>query len=200
MTRKNYLYSGMTLIETLVWIAVFISAMTALMSSVLYFYRTSNYTIQQASATASAQRGIDLMIRTIREASYASNGAYPIVSIANNDFVFYADIDADLGIERVHYYVSGNTLQKGVVEPSGDPPVYSGAEATSTISQDVRNIAQSSSLFAYYDKDGTLISNFTKIGDVRYVSANLLVDVDPNKSPIPLSLKSSAALRNLIGK
>ena len=200
MPGKNYLYSGMTLIETLVWIAVFISAMTALMSSVLYFYRTSNYTIQQASATASAQRGIDLMIRTIREASYASNGAYPIVSIANNDFVFYADIDADLGIERVHYYVSGNTLQKGVVEPSGDPPVYSGAEATSTISQDVRNIAQSSSLFAYYDKDGTLISNFTKIGDVRYVSANLLVDVDPNKSPIPLSLKSSAALRNLIGK
>ena len=49
----------MTLIEAVVWIAVFISAMLALSTSVLYFYRTSNYTIQQAFATASAQRGID---------------------------------------------------------------------------------------------------------------------------------------------
>ncbi|MSU73860.1 hypothetical protein EXS56_01840 [Candidatus Kaiserbacteria bacterium] len=191
--------SGLSLIETLVWIAVFISAMFALMTSVLYFYRTSNYTIQQASATVSAQHGIDQMIRTVREASYASNGAYPVVSLAGNDFKFYADIDGDFGIEQVHYYLSGSLLLRGVVEPSGDPPAYTGAEVVSTVSQDVRNIAQSTLLFTYYDKNGTLISNYAKIGDVRYVSARLLVDVDPNKSPIPLSLNSSAALRNLVG-
>ena len=190
--------SGLSLIEPLVWIAVFISAMLALMTSVLYFYRTSNYTIQQASATVSAQHGIDQMIRTVREASYASNGAYPIVSLAGNDFKFYADIDGDFGIEQVHYYLSGSTLLKGVVEPSGDPAVYTGTEVISTVSEDVRNIAQSTLLFTYYDKNGTLISNYAKIGDVRYVSARLLVDVDPNKSPIPLSLNSSAALRNLV--
>lgn len=191
--------SGLSLIETLVWIAVFISAMFALMTSVLYFYRTSNYTIQQASATVSAQHGIDQMIRTVREASYASNGAYPVVSLAGNDFKFYADIDGDFGIEQVHYYLSGSLLLRGVVEPSGDPPAYTGAEVVSTVSQDVRNIAQSTLLFTYYDKNGTLISNYAKIGDVRYVSTRLLVDVDPNKSPIPLSLNSSAALRNLVG-
>lgn len=189
----------MSLIETLVWISVFVSAMLALSTSVIYFYRTSNYAIQQASATASAQHGIDLMIRTVREASYASNGAYPIVSLAGNDLKFYAEIDGDFGIEQVHYYLSGSSLLKGVVEPSGDPSVYTGAETVSAVSLDVRNIAQSTLLFTYYDKDGTLMSDYTKIGDVRYVSARLLVDVDPNKSPIPLSLNSSAALRNLVG-
>lgn len=192
-------HRGIGLIETMVWITVFTSAMLALTTSLLYFYRTSNYAIQQASATGSAQRGMDLMIRTIREASYASNGAYPIISLAGNDFKFYADIDSDSGIEQVHYYLSGSNLMKGVVDPTGDPAVYTGAEVTSVVSQDVRNIAQSTLVFTYYDKNGVLISNYSKIGDVRYVSARLLVDVDPNKSPTPLSLNSSAALRNLIG-
>ncbi|OGG51235.1 hypothetical protein A3C18_00495 [Candidatus Kaiserbacteria bacterium RIFCSPHIGHO2_02_FULL_54_11b] len=191
--------SGMGIIEVVVWISVFISAMLALTTSVLYFYRTSDYAIQQASATASAQRGIDTMIRNVREASYASNGAYPIVSLGANDFRFYAEIDGDVGVEQVHLYLSGEALLKGVIDPTGDPAVYTGAESVSTTSEDVRNIIQSTSLFTYYDKDGALVSNYAEIGDVRYVSANLLVDVDPNRSPTPLSLRSSAALRNLIG-
>ncbi len=190
---------GMGLLEAVVWVAVFVSAMLALTSSVLYFYRTSNYAIQQASATASAQRGIDAMIRAARETSYASNGAYPIVSLADNDFRFYAEIDGDSGIEQVHYYLSGTALLKGIIDPTGDPPAYTATESISTTSEDVRNIAQATSLFTYYDKNGTLVTDYAKIGDVRYVSATLLVDVDPNRSPTPLSLRSSAAMRNLIG-
>jgi hypothetical protein len=165
----------------------------------LYFYRTSNYTIQQATATASAQHGIDLMIRTIREASYASNGAYPVVSLAANDFKFYADVDSDLGIERVHYYLSGMQLFKGVIEPTGDPSVYTGVEATSTISDYVENLNKATALFTYYDKNGVQITDYSKIADVRFVAANLLIDVDTNKTPIPLNLRSTAAMRNLIG-
>ncbi|OGG56689.1 hypothetical protein A3D71_03570 [Candidatus Kaiserbacteria bacterium RIFCSPHIGHO2_02_FULL_55_20] len=189
----------MGLLEAVVWVAVFTSAMLALTSSVLYFYRTSNYSVQQGAATASAQRGIDLMIRTIREASYASNGAYPVVSLGNNELKFYAEIDGDSGIELVHYYLSGTSLVRGTVEPSGDPFVYTGAEATSTVSDNVRNVILGTSLFSYYDKNGTLVSDYAKIGDVRYISATLLVDVDPVRSPTPLSLRSSAAMRNLIG-
>ena len=196
-TRR--LQAGLTLIETVVWIAIFIAAMLAVTSSVLYFYRTSNYAIQQASATASAQHGMDLMVRTIREASYASNGAYPIVSLAANDFKFYAEIDGDPGVEEVHYYISGNSLMKGTIEPSGDPAVYTGAEAISKVSDYIHNLDQATTTFTYYDKNGTKINNYTKIGDVRFVTANLLVDVDTSKSPIPLSLRSSAALRNLVG-
>lgn len=190
----------MTIIEAVVWIAVFLSAMLALMTSVLYFYRTSNYTIQHAAATASAQHGIDLMVRTIREASYASNGAYPVISLAANDLKFYADVDGDLGVEKVHYYLSGTLLIKGLVDPTGDPPVYAGIEATSTVSDYVRNIAQNTALFTYFDKNGNQVNDYTKIGNVRFVTANLLIDVDPNRTPVPVNLRSSAAMRNLIGK
>lgn len=190
----------MTIIEAVVWIGVFVSAMLALTTSVSYFYRTSNYTIQQATATASAQHGIDLMVRTIRETSYASNGAYPVISLAANDFKFYADVDSDPGIERMHYYLSGSQLFKGVIEPTGDPYVYTSPEATSTVSDYVQNINKSTALFTYYDKNGVQITDYSKIADVRFVAANLLIDVDTLKTPIPINLRSTAAMRNLIGQ
>jgi len=190
----------MTMVEAVVWIGVFLSAMLALTMSVLYFYRTSSYTIQQATATASAQRGIDLMVRAIREASYASNGAYPIVSLAANDLKFYADVDSDPGIERIQYYISGTQLLKAIIEPSGDPAVYTGVAATSTISDYVQNISQNVALFTYYDENGVAITDYSKIADVRFVAANLLIDADRLKTPIPINLRSTAAMRNLIGQ
>jgi Tfp pilus assembly protein PilW len=191
---------GMSLIEAAVWVAVFVSAMLALASSILYFYRTNNYALQQASATTSAQHGIDLMIRTIREATYASDGSYPIASIAANDFKFYAKINSNPGIEEIHFYLSGTNLIEGVITPTGDPAVYTGTEATSTLSSYVRNVAQGTSLFSYYDKNGNQIVDYTKVGDVRFVTANLWIDVDTSKAPVALNLRTSAALRNLVGK
>jgi len=190
----------MTLIEALVWVSIFTMAMLALTTSVLYFYRTSDYAIEATSATASAQRGVDLLVRTIREASYASDGAYPVVSIATSSFIFYADIDSDSAIEQVHYYLSGTSLTKGIVDPTGDPPSYSASEATSTVSEYVHNADEGASLFTYYDASGSEVTDYTKIGDVRFVTVNLLVDVNPIRSPTIITLRSSAALRNLIGK
>jgi hypothetical protein len=178
---------------------MFVVIMSAIMTSILYFYRVSSYTIQEATAVTSAQHGIDAMVRTMREAAYASNGAYPIVSIAANDIVFYSDVDSDSAIERVHYYLSGTNLYQGILNPSGDPPAYSGTESVSVISDYVRNTLQSVKVFSYYDTSGVLITDYTKIGSVRFVSVNVGVDVDTNKTPTPIYLRSSAALRNIVG-
>ncbi len=190
---------GMTLIEALVWIAMFTATMLAIVSSVLYFYRTSNFAIQEATAITSAQRGLDLMVRHIREASYASNGAYPIAALGTSTMTFYAEVDGDSGVERVRYYLSGLDLVRGIVEPTGDPAAYTSAEATSSISQSVRNIDENISLFTYYDKDGAQISDYARLADLRFVTLNLSVDIDPNRTPTTTKMRSSAALRNLIG-
>ena len=190
----------MTLIEAMVWIAMFTATMGAIVSSVIYFYRTSNFAIEEASAISSAQRGMDLMVRTIREASYASNGAYPIASIATSSFTFYADIDSDTAVERVHYFLNGRNLVKGVADPSGDPPAYPATEATTSISESVRNNDQNVPLFTYYDENGAQMSDYTKIADVRFVTLNVIVDIDPNRTPTTTALRSSAALRNLAGQ
>lgn len=193
---------GIGLLEVIVWIAVFVAAMFALMSSVLYFYRTSNYAISQSGSVASGQRGIDSVVKTIRAAAYASNGAYPIVSIATSSVVLYANIDSDPGIERVRFYLATTTLYRGVTEPQGDPATYAEAEAASTVSEYVRNLDATvgTTTFTYYDKNGAQVTDYAKIGDVRFVTLTLVVDVDPNRSPTILTLRSSTALRNLIGK
>lgn len=190
----------MTLIETVVWIALFTAAMFTIVSSVLYFYRTSNYAIQEASAISSAQRGMDLIVRTVREASYASNGAYPIVAIATSSMTFYADVDSDTAIERVHYYLDGTTLVRGIGDPTGDPPAYPAGESTSSISDNVRNTAQNLTLFTYFDSSGAQLSDLTQISKVRFVTINMVVDVNPDRTPTTTQLRSSAALRNLIGQ
>lgn len=188
----------MTLLETIIWVALFVSAMFAIMSSVLYFYRTNNYALQQATAVASAQHGMDTVVKTLRETAYSSVGAYPIVSMSANDLVFYSNIDSDPYIEKVHFYVSSTTLYEGIVDPSGDPPSYAGAETVYDISDYIHNLDQAVTTFTYYDANGAKITDMTKVANVRFVTIDLVVNVDPNKLPNQLTLQSSTALRNLI--
>ncbi len=195
---KN-LERGITLLEVFVWVSVFTVVLGAIVVSIIYFYRVNSYTLGQATAVFSGQRGLDEMMGVIREAAYASDGAYPIISMADDQFSFYADIDADPQIEKLRYFMQGTTLVEGVTQASGDPPAYTGAEATSTVAQYIRNVEQATSTFKYYDKDGALMSDLSKIGDVRFVTVNLIVDVDTEKLPDELTLRSSAGMRNLVG-
>ena len=193
---------GMTMIEAIVWVAVFTSAMLAISSALLSFYRANAYAIQQAQATISAQHGIDTTVKTIREAAYSSQGAFPIVSIAANDFVFYADTDSDSLIEKVHYFLQGTSFVQGIVDATSDPPVYTSTEATSTLSDYVRNADASvnTQVFHYYDKNGTEITDYTQWAKVRFVTVTLVANVDQNHLPNQQTIGSSAAIRNLMGQ
>lgn len=191
--------AGVTFIETLVWIAVFTMAALAIVTTLLSFYRTNRYTLEQADAVTSAQRALEEAVKTIREGAYSSQGAFPIVSINTNDFVFYADVDDDALIERVHYYINGTNLMRGILEPTGNPPDYTGTEVTSAIAEYVRNTDQGLTTFQYYDEIGSEITNYTNWTAVRFVSVNLAVNVNPATLPNQFVLNSSAAIRNLIG-
>lgn len=188
---------GLSLLEALVWVGVFTVSMAAVTSTLLMFYKSNRYTLEQAQAVASAQKGIDRMMREMREAAYSSQGAYPIVSIAPNDLVFYADIDADPFIERVHYFLSGPVLMRGIVDPSGDPPAYTGAETALPVAEYVRNASSSVRLFRYFDSAGTEVTDVTRWSSVRFIRATITVNVEPSRAPNEISLTSSAALRNL---
>lgn len=190
---------GMTFIETIVWVAVFTSAIIALGTSLVYFYRTSRYAIEQSSAVASVQHGMDTMVRTIREASYASDGAYPIVSLSTSSISFYAHINEQSPYaQKIRFFVSGETLMQGVIEPSGDPPAYGGAEVLTKLADYVQNDTLATTTFTYYDAAGDQMTDLSKIGSVRFVRASVIVDVNPNDQPVQLTLRSSTALRNLI--
>jgi len=188
---------GITLIETVVWVAIATSAMLAIVSSVQYFYRTNTYAVEQSAAVTSAQRGIEEMVKTIREASYSSNGAYPIITLGTSTLSFYADVDDDPFIERLRYFLDGGSLKRGIIDPSGDPPIYTNPEAISTISESVRNNDQGVAAFRYYDLNGTLMTDLSNIASVRFIEVTMVVNINPFRLPNQFTLRSTAALRNL---
>ena len=189
----------MTLIETVVWISVFTLTMLVLTQSLLYFYRTNRYTLQEEEAITSAQHGMNIVVQALRTASYSNNGAYPVISIAPSQVSFYASvIKNDPLIQQVRFFVQGTSLLEGIIEPSGDPLSYAtSSEVVKTISNYVQNLTFATSTFTYYDQNGNLITNYANYDAMRFVTINLIVDVSTTSLPTSLDLMSSAALRNL---
>jgi Tfp pilus assembly protein PilW len=196
MTRLS-LQRGLTLIDVIVWISVFLVVIIALISALTSFYKTNRFAIDQADATASAQRGIDRMVRVIREASYSVQGAYPIISLSSTSMTFYADTNNDGYAERVRFFLESEALKQGVITPQvGSLTPYAGTETISVISSYVRNDV-STPLFQYYDDSGVILASYADVDDARFVVASLVVDIDPLRTPTLMTLRSSAAMRNL---
>lgn len=112
-----------TLIETLVTIAIFFLLFGAVSAFVVMAYRTQTYTWQQSIAIEEARRGIETMVKEIREAREGQDGSYPIELAADKEFIFYADIDKDGQVERVRYFLgtagSGSQTQECVTFADG---------------------------------------------------------------------------------
>jgi len=191
---------GITFIESLIWVAVFVVAMMALIVSLLSFYRANTYTLEQAEAVTDARRSIEHVIQTLREADYSNEGAYPIVSMSTSSVMFYADVDGDPFLERVHYYLDGTVLRRGLLDPTGDPPVYTGSETVSTVSPYVRNASQDLNVFRFFDENGDEITDLSRVVDVRFVRMDVIVNVSPSRLPNELTIRSSASLRNLVNE
>jgi len=97
--------SSFTLIESLVTIFVFVLAMGAVSGFVVMAYRTYGYTWQQSIAIDEARRGIETMVKEIREARSGEDGSYPIVLAGDKEFIFFSDVDNDGKTERVRYFL-----------------------------------------------------------------------------------------------
>jgi type II secretory pathway pseudopilin PulG len=94
-----------TLVETIVAIFIFAILMVIVSALVVTLYRTESYQWQQSLAISEARRGMDIMIKEIREAREGENGTYPIEYAGDKEFIFYSDIDNDGEVERVRYFL-----------------------------------------------------------------------------------------------
>jgi len=199
MVRKNTEFKkGMTFIEMLVVIAVSTIVMAAVASSIVFFYRTNTYTMEQALAINSARRGIEIAVKHIREAAYSDEGAYPVISISENEFSFYSDIDNDASVEKVRLFIENGSFKEGITNSAGSPPTYTGQpEEINILSEDVRNIEEATKIFTYYGSDGSEIVNYANILDVTFAGIKLIVNINPARLPNQFDLNSSATLRNI---
>jgi hypothetical protein len=194
----NYV-RGITFIEVMVTVAVATLVMVVSVQAITYFYKTNRYTIEQADAVSSAQRGVDQTVRVLRETNYSVVGAYPIVAISTTSVDIYADIDQDLYPEEVRFYLDGTDLKRSVTQPMGFPPSYASSTqvATNTLARSIRNLEQGMPVFDYYNASGTLMTDFSKLTDVRYIRISLIANISTTTLPNQLVVRSSATLRNL---
>lgn len=105
-------------------VAVFALALGAVMTFISLAYKSQGYTWQQAIAINEARRGVETMVREIREAKTGEDGSYAIEKAEDKEFIFYSDIDKNGDIERVRYFLGtansgGQTQECQTLEKGG---------------------------------------------------------------------------------
>jgi type II secretory pathway pseudopilin PulG len=95
---------GFTLIETVVAIAIFTLTISIVSGLILMAYRTHSYNWQQSAAIEEARKGVDVMIKELREARSGEDGSYPIEVAGDKEIIFFSDINNDNKTERVRYF------------------------------------------------------------------------------------------------
>jgi len=197
---NTYYKKAFTLIEILLAITILSMIMIAVSSFQVNIFSYNKYASDVISSAQDARIILRTMVAELRSVKTGSNGAYPIVQASTSTIIFYSDIDADGLQDQVRYFMIGTTLQKGVIIPTGSPIGYNPAQETiSTLAYNLKN-ATSTALFEYFDNTYSGTTNSlvqpVQVSSVRMVRTNLLIDADPNRSPIPRLYRSDATLRN----
>lgn len=190
---------GITLVETVVMIGVYVVLLLAITESIFSLYQNNAYSIAQADEVDNARRGVIQWHRDVKEMVIGEDGTYPVAVINPHRFGYYSDTDQDESVEYVEYVLSTTTLRKFTYNASGDPLTYSTTtpDSEEILSLYVQNIVQATSTFFYYDTAHTQLSSTSPIIDVRFIRMQLIVNIDPLKSPGEFMLRSSIAPRNL---
>jgi len=114
---------GLTLIETVVSIGIFVFVLLAISVFISMFYRSQSYSWQQTWAVDEARKGIETMTKELREAHEGDDGSYALQKASDKEIIFFSDIDKDEQTERVRYFwgerSSGNQIQECFTNISG---------------------------------------------------------------------------------
>jgi prepilin-type N-terminal cleavage/methylation domain-containing protein len=194
-------HKGMTLVEMLVVIFLFSLLMIAIGNTVASLYKANSYSISQSYQVSNARKGVQTLIRDVREMTFADDGTFPLARMEPHLIGFYSDIDRDDSVEYVEYELATTTrLTKRIYNATGTPTTYNTASPDEVyiLSEFVQNRNQSTSTFFYYDTYGNEATATSSVTDIRYITIQSIVNIDPIRNPGQFMLRYSAALRNVI--
>lgn len=190
--------SGLTLVETVVAIGLYTILSLVLFESVQSLYQNNAYSFAQADEVSNARRGLYTVAQDMREMTFGEDGTFPVVVKEPDRIGFYSDIDSDDSVEYVEYGLATTTFYKHTYNATGSPPVYSAIpDETIVLSEFVQNNLNGTSTFFYYDTNNMLLGTSSLLTDVRYIRTQIIVNIDPLRSPGEFMLQSGVAPRNL---
>ncbi len=191
---------GFTVVETLVAMFILILIGIAVVNFQLDIFSLNKITSDNLLAQEGARRALKNITAEIRSMAPSNLGAYALVQTATSSLTFYSNIDSDSQIEKIRYFLSDTTIKRGIIKPSGNPLTYN--PANEIIVNLVQNIANATtSIFNYYDTDyggqSDPLTQPVDIPAVRLIKVTIIIDDDPLKLPIPISMTTQVAPRNL---
>ncbi|OGE78181.1 MAG: hypothetical protein A2751_03405 [Candidatus Doudnabacteria bacterium RIFCSPHIGHO2_01_FULL_46_14] len=199
---QRSLLRGFTLIEMI--ITIFIFSVIALGMIILISNMVTNSSRQSRLLAGSdqARKTAFQITNELRNATSGATGAYSLGITEAQQLLFYSNVDQAADIERVRYYTQNAKLYRGIVKPTGTPPVYNtGSEVSSVVIEDLAN--GTNPIFYYYNDtyDGTFDNYLTQpvsIPQVRYIKSNLQIYLTGGiANSQTYTVTSSAAIRNL---
>ncbi len=197
----NSAQPGFTLVELVVALFIF-----SLIAYGIIFLTSNIFTAAtgQTSLLADTDQARKLafqIVNELRNATYGSDGGYPLNTAQDQQIVFYTNVDTDVNPERVRYYVQNNKLYRGVSEWNGS--AYDVAHEQVVLVQNDLGVG-TNPVFYYYADTYTGSSSQTSlvqpvsIAQVKYIKVNLqLVNVAGANKTNTYTVSSSASFRNL---
>jgi len=202
MRKKTKMQSGFTLMETLLTIFIFSLLVTGITLMIKNIFSVSEQQHGILSNTNQATLISSTFVNELRNATYGANGAYPINQATNTQLIFYSTTPNSNGtVSQIRYYISGNTLYKGITNPGGSPLTYVGQ--TEKVTTLITQMSMGSNpLFYYYDGTyngtGNALSQPVNINAVRFIQINLIVNKDVTATGTStFTVTAGASLRNL---
>lgn len=192
---------GFSIFEVLIVSALFALVILAVASLRGNLDVLENLINQKLQSRADLAQTLQIFVTELRSAGPSSLGGYPIETAATSSIVFYSDIDKDGLFERVRYSFASGTIQKGIIEPAGNPLAYATSSETTTTVVNYVVPQASTTIFTYYDTNYTgseaaLVPPIS-VSDVRIVKISIYADVNPETSPAPVFFTNTVNIRNL---
>lgn len=202
--KKIFSKKGMTLVEAIVAIALFVLGVQA---TVLIFSRTIKskaYALEMGRSSLILSRSMGDLTRYIRRARQSDNGSYPIVNADANDLVLYSDYDKDGKTEKLHIYLLDKKVYLAVRRPSATFPVTyaSGYETPIQLADHIIN-SPTDAMFSYYNADypQDTVNNPAHtpadVSEIRLIKMFLKINIDENRAPDNIQQETFIEVRNL---
>jgi len=198
--KKINKYSGFTLIEIVIVMAILASVFTAITYFGVDISGFGGYLSDSISVQKELELTLNPIVTEIRSMGPSSIGSYTIESATATSLIFFSDADQDGLFERIRYFLDGSTFKRSVVKPTGNPLVYN--LANEKVTEMVHDIVSGSTIiFKYYGKNvassGTPLSAPIDPLLVRSIKIELTSDRNPKALPGPISYSVFATIRNL---
>jgi len=194
--------NGFTAVETLVVVAVTGILMIGVTSVFKDIFVNTRQETAASNAVDQARMMATNFVNEIRDATYGADASFALGQASTSQIIIFTPYHTGGTVNRVRYYISGTTLFKGVVTPSGTPATYNTAnEKVSAVLDKVTN-GTTTPIFYYYDGDyagtGSALTQPVNVNDVKFVQLNLLIQKqDLTGSTSTFTVNDGATLRNL---